>query len=360
MKNIVTLLFAFIISLTLSAQVTTFEKAPTLAENPAISMNRDTFNLQFQFPCTAFIGEYGVESDGQYIYVSQWRDDSIAKYDLYGNVVETFTIPGVAYVRDLAWDGTYFYGSPNAYKFYVMDFENKVVIDTVHTAMSIRGIAYDSDDDALWISEYWSPNFYKLDKTTGATLDTLIPSGITLTAISGLAYDNYSPGGPWLWGFSQDSTGAIIIKYDIPNQAQTGNMIDVSGLTGNAAYAGGLFIEPLAAYNGVSLGGMIQNDQIFGLELGYANALVGIHDNDAVKISIYPNPVEDQLKFQLDIQGKISVKVINQLGQVVISQELMVAKGTQASISTSTLEDGVYFLQISNNAGYNAHASFIK
>jgi hypothetical protein len=290
----------------LSAQQVSIEKSPTLVDNPIIPLARDTFNLQFQFPTAAFIGEYGIESDGQYIYVTQWLNDSIAKYDLSGNVLEMFTIPGVSQVRDLAWDGTYFYGSPNDYKFYILDFTNKILVNTCYTDMRIRGMAYDEDTDALWVSEHWSPSFFRLDKTDGSILDSLAPSGITMDAISGLSYDNISPGGPYLWGFSQDSTGAIIVKYDIPNAAQTGNMIDVYGLAVGAAYAGGLFIEEISGLTGVSIGGMIQNNQVFGLELGYANALVGIPDIDIQEMQVYPNPVSDILYLKIPLEGNFN------------------------------------------------------
>jgi hypothetical protein len=358
--KIFTTLIAVLTSITLVAQQSPIEKSPALTGAPAIPLERDTFNLQFQFPTAAFIGEYGIESDGDFIYVTQWRDDSIAKYDLVGNVVEIFKITGVSQVRDLAWDGTYFYGSPNDYKFYVLDFTNKVLVNTCYTDMRIRGMAYDPDTDALWVSEHWSPSFYRLDKTDGTTLDSLSPSGITLDAISGLAYDNQSPGGPFLWGFSQDSTGAIIIKYDIPNQTQTGNMIDVSSLATGAAYAGGLFIEAMSGMTGITIGGMIQNDQVFALELGYANALVGIDDKTAGSFQIFPNPARDFIHIDYPFEGNLTVLVLNQLGQLIHKENIQSSIATNITISTQSLEEGVYFIQVIDDDGLNFSQRFIK
>ena len=108
-------------SLNIIAQQAATEVSPEIDIYPENTLGIDTFNLQFSFPCTAFIGEYGVESDGTNIYVSQWRDDSIAKYDIAGNVIETFEISGVGEVRDMAFDGQYYYGSPNDFYFYIME-----------------------------------------------------------------------------------------------------------------------------------------------------------------------------------------------------------------------------------------------
>ena len=357
MKKI-TLFLAFLFTTSVFAQQAAFEKAPGLPDNSSQSALRDTFNLQFQFPTAAFIGEYGIESDGQFIYVTQWLDDSIAKYDLSGNVLDVFVIPGAGQIRDLAWDGTYFYGSPNDYMFYILDMENKTLVGTLNTDMRIRGMAYDGDTDALWVSEHWSPMFYRLDKNTGTTLDTFSPSGITMDAISGLAYDNQSPGGPFLWGFSQDSTGAIIIKYDIPNQAQTGNMIDVSGLATGAAYAGGLFIEPMNGMPGITIGGMIQNDQVFALELGYANLLVGMNDAKQPELRIYPNPVKDALVVELGKEGTFLLNVLNMLGQVVMSREVYLSPNTTMSLETSGLDPGVYILRLTGRE-LNLDKSFV-
>ena len=85
-----------------------YEIAPNSNINSQTAAELDTFNLQFTFPCAAFIGEYGVNTNGADIYVTQWLDDSIARYDESGNVQELFTISGVEKTRDLAYDGQYY------------------------------------------------------------------------------------------------------------------------------------------------------------------------------------------------------------------------------------------------------------
>ena len=261
----------------------------------------------------------------------------------------------------LVWRRWFYYGSPNDFYFYVLDLDNKVLIDTVLTSFRIRGMAYDPDDDVLWASEHWSPMFYKMDKQ-GNILDSWLPSGITLESISGLAYDNVSPDGPFLWGFSQDSTGAIIIKYDIPNQAQTGNMIDVSVLAPPACYAGGLFISQMQFKFDVVIGGMIQNELVFALELGYANTLVNIESNEMLPVmEIYPNPVKDILNLNISSQDQeLSCRIVNQAGQIIQDRTLNVSGSSDISFKTSMLEPGIYFIQISSNKGFTIAKKFLK
>ena len=318
---------------------------------PVPAVQDDSLSLFFSFPTIAFIGEYGAETDGNIVYATQWLDDSLASYDLYGNILERFTIPGVERVRDLAFDGQYYYGSPSDFFFYVLDLYNKNLLATYNTPFRIRGMAYDPVEDVLWASEHWSPMFYKMDKQ-GNLLDSLFPSGITMDAISGLAYDNTSPGGPFLWGFSQDSSGAMIVKYDIAGQAQTGNMIDVSGLVTNMTVAGGLYLEEVSEPGVTIIGGVIQNVLHFALELDYANFLVGIEEPDHVVslLKVYPNPANDILNIRTDVSlpARYTISVINQLGQEMVKISRIFDKNIPATLDVSSLQNGIYFLRVVN------------
>ncbi|MCD4773568.1 MAG: T9SS type A sorting domain-containing protein [Bacteroidales bacterium] len=360
MKNILLILIC-LFGLNAFAQQNHDEIAPNINVNPNAINGRDSINLQFSFPCIAFAGEYGVNTDGTDIFVTQWYGNLFARYDEFGVLHDTFSIPGVSHIRDLAYDGQYYYGSPFDSIFYILDLDNKVLIDVIHTSFQIRGMTYDPDSDALWASECWSPMFYKMD-IQGNILDSWLPSGITLDIISGLSYDNNSPDGPFLWGFSQDSTGAIIIKYDIPNQSQTGNMIDVSTLATSGYYAGGLFIRQMELRSEMILGGMIQNDLVFALELGYANQLVDIESNEMLpSMEIYPNPVQDILNLSISSQDQeLSCRILNQTGQIIQDHKINVNSSSDISFNTSMLEPGVYFIQISSNKGYSIAKKFLK
>jgi len=57
-------------------------------------------------------GEQAVETDGNFIYTTNWGGTgTFHKYDMTGTWVSDFTITGVSAIRDLAFDGTYFYGA---------------------------------------------------------------------------------------------------------------------------------------------------------------------------------------------------------------------------------------------------------
>jgi len=69
MKNYLLILICFF-GFSTFAQQTNTEIAPNCNINPeAIDGVLDTFNLQFSFPCTAFVGEYGVATDGWGRYI---------------------------------------------------------------------------------------------------------------------------------------------------------------------------------------------------------------------------------------------------------------------------------------------------
>jgi len=227
----------------------------------------------------SFNGNYaaqpGVETDGQYIYTSSWQTGYgswFHKYDLNGNWIEDFDIAGATAIRDLAYDGQYFYGGANTSTIYQMDFTNKVLVGTINTTVAgVRHIAYDSQNDGFWCGG-WSD--IQLVNRSGA----IINSGSTgLSGMYGSAYDPWTAGGPYLWIFDQGGNGVDIHQYSIANGALTGVMHDASDIPGFSAgnsLAGGLCISNTAVAGKIALIGSIQNDPetIFAYDLGEATA----------------------------------------------------------------------------------------
>jgi len=339
-----------LISVSLFSQQIT-EKSPYISMDPEMTTSRDTFNLSFSFEPLAFVGDYGIGSDGNVLYVTQWYGDSIAKYDQFGTILDIFTIPTVERVRDLGYDGQYYYCSRNADFFYVLDLDNKLLVDTVHTGFNMRGMDYDPVEGVLWTSGDWEPKFHKID-LDGNILDFWIAGGMTMNSISGLAVDNSTYGGPFLWGFSQDSSGAMIIKYDIATQMQTGSIIDVSGIGTGYGIAGGLSLSQLSLRNQNILCGMLQNDMAFGIELSYANQMVSTGEKFAIKdLNIYPNPSSDYLNIDI-ITGsnKIRYMVLSTTGQIIKTGKLNTGSQT---IDISNLKSGSYIVKIEEANKYS-------
>jgi len=84
--------------------------------------------------------------------------------------------------------------------------------------------------------------------------------------------------------------------------------------------------------------------------------------NNQVYISdVFPNPANNQLniKYQLNNQQNVTLKVIDIMGNVVVSQPVYGTSNT-AKINIEKLSSGVYFLQISTKSGNSKVVKFVK
>jgi len=74
------------------------------------------------------------------------------------------------------------------------------------------------------------------------------------------------------------------------------------------------------------IGGMIQNQLVFALDLGYANQVVNIESHEMIPvIEIYPNPVKDVLNLKISSQDQeFSCRILNQTGQIIQDHKLNV------------------------------------
>ena len=167
----------------------------------------------------------GVEFDGAYFWVTGRDPDSgddahkLHKYDRDGNYIESFNQSTISIWgwRDLAWDGTYLYAS---------DENEMAVIDptTGHKIGEIpmpgglnpplRALAYDSETDHFWTANFNS-NIVEFNRN-GETLGIYSNS----FAAYGMAWDDASADGPWLWVFSQDGSPMTQISQFDPRTGQ--------------------------------------------------------------------------------------------------------------------------------------------
>ncbi|MBN1484140.1 MAG: carboxypeptidase regulatory-like domain-containing protein, partial [Chloroflexia bacterium] len=132
--------------------------------------------------------------------------NKLYKIDTSGTLVATYDQPASATDwgwRDMAWDGTYLYGSAST----AID-----CFDPVNETMQAncltgpqnpnRALAYDPATDHFWTAN-WGSNIYEFDRS--GTIVNQYPN--TLSAY-GMIWDMYSDGGPFLWVWSQDGTPA--------------------------------------------------------------------------------------------------------------------------------------------------------
>lgn len=228
-----------------------------------------TFDLQFTYDAAAVsgaAGNAGAESDGQYLYTTRWGSNLIHKYNLDGTLVEEFSIAGVSGLRDLAYDGQYFYGGAAATTIFQMDFTTKTLVSTITSPAATRSIAYDAAQDGFWVNN-WDADLILVSRA-GANIGTIAGP----PSMYGSAYDSWTAGGPYLWVFSGTTGGAgcQVEQMSIATGALTGVSHSVSGDLG-ATIAGGLFTQPGIVSGFVTIGGLAQgdgaSDQLFGYEL---------------------------------------------------------------------------------------------
>jgi len=253
----------------MSANVGNAAELDLNAEPRSTGTSRAIWDVQYSFDIdgpSGLTGLAGGESDGEFIYATKWSSSSdIVKFTVDGTYVETFQIPGVSSVRDLAFDGTYMYGAAASTTVYQMDFTNKTLIGTINAPTAVRAIAYDEDNDAFWGNNF-SSDLVLFDRS-GATLNTIT----TPPSMYGAAYDNFTVGGPFLWVFTGTSTGGgcQIEQIDIATGNVTGVSHSVSDDFG-AYIAGGLYITEDLVTGKRTIGGTAQGtpDLAFGYEMG--------------------------------------------------------------------------------------------
>ena len=149
----------------------------------------------------------GVEFDGANFWVTGRHpaDDvhKLYRFDLQGNLIDSYNQNTVSTWgwRDLAWDGEYLYASDEN-ELAQIDPQSGRKVDTLPMPSSIpppiRALAYDPQTDHFWGANF-SSDIIEFDRV-GQTLRSF-PSD---RHIFGLAWDDVSSDGPWLWVFSQD------------------------------------------------------------------------------------------------------------------------------------------------------------
>ena len=173
--------------------------------------------------------------------------------------------------RDLAYDGTYLYGSDD-YVIDAFDLDGNAV-----PAMNINGpitparaLAYDPATDSFWTQSFGGP-CYNFDRAGG----TIWTGSSGATAVYGMAWDAAAPDGPWLWIFDQTGNPQTTFhKFDPVNyfivESYTVPLIGTS----SDQIAGGAFFTAEWDPTYHVMGGVTQgtpNDLLFMLEM-YDNA----------------------------------------------------------------------------------------
>ena len=253
---------------------------------------------------TQFNAEQAIATDGFFIYTSSWqRPGEFNRYTPDGEYIETFYIENVGMIRNLSFDGTYFYGTEATNIIFKLDLDNQTLVDSITTDISnIRHCSFDRQNGTL-LAGSWN-TLYSIDTATGVS--TQIRSD--LMNVYSSAYDNLSPGGPYLWLFSQASQNngpsAYIRQFSIDNADYTDktHYLDDLGLS-NSSLAGGICASEKVKEGKFVLLADIQNPSgnniIATYEIGRTNSIVTteqksgrIMPNESMKIAVREHATE--------------------------------------------------------------------
>lgn len=288
-------------------------------------------------------GLAGSEFDGTNFFAAEWGFNggkTIFRINPAGALVDSIIptwITAASGVRDLAWDGTYLYGSPANTTIYCFTPSGSLV-STITSPVAVRAIAYDPVNDAFWVNNFSTD--LTLVSRTGAILNVIA----TPPSCYGMAYDGNTTGGPYLWLFTGTSTGlgCQVDQFKISTGMATGVTHSISGDLGASCIAGGLWTAPNVVPGEYSLGGLAQGEQdIFAYYLDMAVGEQEINVSE-LEVSIFPNPATEQFRVN-SIEPIVSLEVMNNIGQTVYTAAV---NNTEATIDVRNFSKGVYFVRI--------------
>ncbi len=202
---------------------------------------------------------FGVEFDGAFFWVTtlSFGLDSPELYKLEkdGSLLTAYDQPDNDSMMgwgDLAWDGSYLYGSAGG----TID---QIDPETGHvTGVTIPGplpwnlaLAYDSVSDHFWVAGTYF-DICEIDR-----VGHVVQQHANDKFVTGLAWDDLSPGGPWLWVYCTEGlTGRLIAQFDPRLGVYTG--VTREGVYGadSETSAGACFalVDKTAAFIGLNMG----------------------------------------------------------------------------------------------------------
>lgn len=173
-----------------------------------------------------------VAFDGEYFYTtSNYQLGKFYKYSRDGRFIEEFSIPGMYFkLYDLAYDGTYFYGSDLTNTVFELDLRNKRLIREFKVKdqpkLTITHMTYDPRNDEFWVGD-WT-RIGRIDREGNVKVDFFnVSDNSAEIGVIGSAFDNVTPGGPYLWLSNLNSSGynkidkVQLLQYDLNNRRLT-------------------------------------------------------------------------------------------------------------------------------------------
>ena len=187
-------------------------------------------------------GQQAVCTDGSYIYTASWQSEptggyTFYKYQLDGTFVEGFDISGATTIRDLTFDGTYFYGSTGGSQILKLDLANRTVLGTITcSGLTSRHLSYDPVRNGFWSGNWSDLALYDFSGNK-------IQNGPELSSAYGSAYYKDKDGEEHLLLFCQPESDSKVYDYSIStNTLSSSPVFDFNAVSGTDGVAGGCFI----------------------------------------------------------------------------------------------------------------------
>ncbi|MBO7083125.1 MAG: choice-of-anchor J domain-containing protein [Bacteroidales bacterium] len=251
-----------------------------------VAAQAQEWNFVNSFSCSTG-RQHAVVFDGENIYTAAWGKSSTVlsmfyKYDLNGNLLDEFDVAGVDnsdnYMRDMTFDGTYFYGcDAHSGTIWCYDLHNKTLVTSncISTSLSELGTcSYDPVNDAFWVGERAtgsSPNLMlnlKLVSRSGQILQTATAASLGGHTVHGTGYFIDENGGHHLLLNAVEGFTDHVFDYNIDTDVMSSNYIFDFSTTpgwGMACSAGGAYI------------GEVDGSQYFFGDVDKSPNLIGIY-----------------------------------------------------------------------------------
>ena len=253
--------------------------------------------------------QHAVVFDGENIYTAAWGKSSTVlsmfyKYDLDGNLLDEFDVNFTGntnsdnYVRDMTFDGTYFYGcDAHTGKIWCYDLHNKTLVGTIETSLNELGTCtYDPVNDAFWVGERASgstPNLFldlKLVNRNGQVMQTATAANLNGHTVHGTGYFIDENGGHHLLLNAVNGFTDHIYDYNIDTDTMDPTYIfDFSATPGwgAACSAGGAYI------------GEVDGSQYFFGDVDKSPNIIGIYALGEYT-PVVPTPPEGNIFFDFE------------------------------------------------------------
>ena len=253
--------------------------------------------------------QHAVVFDGENIYTAAWGKSSTVlsmfyKYDLEGNLLDEFDVNFTGstnsdnYVRDMTFDGTYFYGcDAHTGKIWCYDLHNKTLVGTIETSLNELGTCtYDPVNDAFWVGERASgstPNLFldlKLVNRNGQVMQTATAANLNGHTVHGTGYFVDENGGHHLLLNAVNGFTDHIYDYNIDTDTMDPTYIfDFSATPGwgAACSAGGAYI------------GEVDGSQYFFGDIDKSPNIIGMYALGEYT-PVVPTPPEGNIFFDFE------------------------------------------------------------